>query len=140
MLRYVTRLANSDTIKARMCACCDAVFTDVHCWQRHVGAEIDDSIYEGMGHSARAGNEIQLYTFGTLIDYAKKDGEGFAASFSLSLFKKRYAEGLGNPFENAPELRDGEGDWQIRLKGLEHTGFDGYLLCNPEDLVRCDRC
>ena len=143
MLALVARLATSESIKARMCFCCDGVYTDVHSWQHHIDREeLDRSLYENIRAESRAENEIQMVRLQRLIEYSKSNPQGFVASFGLGEFKRKYAKDTpnGNPFENCADLVEGQGDWQCKLRGLEDRDFDGHLLCNPEDMERCAKC
>ena len=143
MLALVARLASSESIKARMCFCCDGVYTDVHSWQHHIDREeLDRSLYENICAESRADNEIQMASLQRLIEFCRRSPQGFVASFGLGEFKRKYAKDTptGNPFENCAALVDGQGDWQCNLSGLEDRDFDGHLLCNPEDMERCAKC
>ena len=139
-LALVSRLANSSTIQSLVCFCCAQVRTHVRPWdkmydcgQRGVGGR-------HTGHKYSRG-DIRMYTVEeSLHAYQERDSDGFLRDFSRDRFRHVYGAerpGDGNPFENAPELDDGQTEW---LRVLDVSGVSVVLLGCPEDTKRCQGC
>ena len=115
MLASVARLAKSACIKARMCFCCNGVYTDVHSCQHHTDrVDLDLSLYEKIHAETRADNETQMVSLQLLIEHCKRNLQGFVASFGIGEIKRKYAKDTpnGNPFIEGSRPVDGQGDWQ----------------------------
>ena len=84
--------------------------------------------------SGRAGVEIQLWRVQYLLEYARRDQKGFLMSFGLRKFRAQY----GDAFEGTDLLEEKPGAWRCRIRGLMDE--DCWVLCNPEDVVRCKKC
>ena len=129
MLSYATLLSNSQTICSRMCFCCDQIYPDVRSWRQH-GHGFGDWKYR-----ERTGNEIGMYKVECLIEFCKRDYEGFLQSFSLVRFREWY----GDAFKESDILTEKPGPWRCKLLG-QAGEFKGWVLCNAEDVVRCEKC
>jgi hypothetical protein len=127
MLQLVTMVANSNTIRSLMCFCCDQIYTDIKSLRTH-GVFPSKKPY-------RTTNEIQLYKVEKLLDYCKRDEKGFQASFSLIEFKKWYEDA----FSHSDALGVCPGEWRCLIQGNAGE-YTGWVLCNPEDVVRCNKC
>ena len=127
MLQLVTMVANSNTIRSLMCFCCDQIYTDIKSLRTH-GVFPSNKKYWTT-------NEIQLHKVEKLLDYCKRDEIGFKTSFSLIQFRDWY----GDAFADSDALGDGPGDSRCRIQGNAGE-FTGWVSCNPEDVVRCNKC
>ena len=70
-----------------------------------------------------------------LLEFCRRDYEGFLQSFSLVRFREWY----GDAFKESDLLTEEPGPWRCKLLG-EAGEFKGWVLCNAEDVVRCDKC
>ena len=135
MLALVAKLANSNTIRSRMCFACDQIFTDVHCWRQSMAYTQHDV------HANRSVGEMQLYSFAVLYKFLERDADSFYLTFSLDHYRRNYGDKhpTDTTFAGASALQPGNGTWQCKLRDVAGS-WDGWILCNPHDVVRCPEC
>ena len=139
-LALLSRLANSTTIQSMMCFCCAQLGTHVRSWDRMYRCGQHGVGGRHVGHNYSKGDICMFTVEESLLAYHEQDCEGFLRHFSRDRFRHVYATerpGDGNPFENAPELDDGQTEW---LRVLNVSGVPVVLLCCPEDTKRCEGC